>query len=107
MATMFIGPMFCQHGRTPEHCEDCRIALAYERGQYVPIPVKSDPPPELEIAERDLYIDHGDDRYVYVAAGDPIPHQMKDLPRVMRRTPQAGEDKDKPARSGMSAASRS
>jgi hypothetical protein len=102
MAAIFIGPMYCEHGRTPEHCQDCRIALAFERGSYVPTPVKASPPPEPVLAERDLFVDHGDDRYTFVAKGDVIPHAMTDLPRVPRMT----ANEDTPKRAGISSAKR-
>lgn len=95
MATLFVSPAVCPHLRTREHCEDCRVADASQRGDYVPTPVTAGPAPELELADHDVYLDHGDNRYTYIGKGDAIPRALAALPRVPVQ-PHPDEQQDKP-----------
>lgn len=81
---MISGPAFCKHGRLADGCEDCAMVAALERGYVHPHPDQAPPVPAPERAEQDLYCDHGDGRMVFVAAGDPIPTALVQLPRIPR-----------------------
>lgn len=82
MATVFVSPLWCPHGRTDEHCEDCRLVAALERGYQPVTPPQPVPAPEPMYAEADLFVDHGGERYTYIAEGHVIPHGIAYLPRV-------------------------
>ena len=81
------GPAFCTHGRLGDHCEDCALIAAAERGVPVGTPIPAQPAPELAMADDDLVFDHGDGRTVLIAAGDPIPADLADLPHRPRSQP--------------------
>ena len=90
-----MSPLWCVHGRTHGSCEDCQLVRALERGYVAPDRVSVAAPPAPVLAEVDLHIDRGD-RATFVAAGDPIPAALVDLPRV----PVARPTIDKPRRRG-------
>ena len=95
----FVSPLWCVHGRDPRGCEDCQLVRALERGYIAPDRVTVPAPPAPVLAEVDLHIDRGD-RATFVAAGDPIPPALVDLPRV----PVARPTVEKPRRRGRPAA---
>ncbi len=101
---MLGGPVFCEHGRLSDGCEDCALAAAMERG-YVHPHQRPAPAPEPERAGADLYVDRGEGRYTLVIAGDVIPASLVNLPRVPRDAP-ARAVGDKPAKSRASTAAR-
>jgi hypothetical protein len=78
------APAFCAHGRLGNHCENCAMVAALERGHTLPTPVPSGPVPDPELAAHDLDVELGDGRSVFVAAGDPIPPEHAARPRRRR-----------------------
>ena len=91
----------CPHGRTPGGCEGCAYAEAQQRGDTRLAtagedasgwattadgitPRRGNPVDSRERAPVDLLVDAGDGRMVLVIAGDAIPPELADRPRVRR-----------------------
>lgn len=76
----------CEHERLGDHCEDCALVKAIERGYRPAEHPQAPAPPELDLAEQHLLVEIGSNTYVQVMAGDDIPHAVRALPRVDRAT---------------------
>ncbi|MFI7633471.1 hypothetical protein [Nonomuraea sp. NPDC049400] len=77
---------FCEHNRLADHCEDCALIQAKERGYRPPEHPQAPATPEPEIAEQTVLIETGLNTYTLVMAGDDIPHSLRNLPRRDRDT---------------------